>query len=129
MRQRSAKLKNKEIEKQGTKTMSGRFVGIISMAVVALAAALTADAAQADRLKFGTTVIVKCTYLNDPNEPGFKSLVAGIEVAGPRASRIQIHTSCSDMFNTLMNAGFNLVHSVPSAADYDGDGVVDVNDY
>ena len=105
--------------------MSGRFVAIVSMvsmvAIVLAVTALTADTVQAMRMKKGTTVIVKCTY---PNDGGFATQVAGVEIAGPRPPGFVTDITdmtCAEAFNRLNNAGFKLVHSGPIAQNVDGD--------
>ena len=91
--------------------------------LILMAVALTAGAAQADK-KEGTTVIVKCLYVNDS---GFATRVAGVDVAGSREAHFVLGMSCAQAFNALMDAGFTLVHSgkIPTTSG----GVVDAADY
>jgi hypothetical protein len=84
--------------------------------LVLVAVALTAGAARAAGDRGGTTIIIKCVYVNDP---GFTTRVAGVEVAGPGRQPAVLGTTCAEAFNALMDAGFKLVHSgkIPGSVD------------
>jgi hypothetical protein len=104
--------------------MFGRQAAMASRLAVALVAtALAAGAAQAARVKEGTTLIVKCVA----SGPGLSTRVAGVEVAGQRPPSVDPEMSCAEAFNALANAGFKLVHSWQGAAA--ADGSVDAADY
>jgi hypothetical protein len=84
--------------------LAGSIVGLL-----VTAAALPANVAHTNRVRFGTTAIVRCEY---PAVASLPSRVAAVEVKGPGTPRVAPDMSCAEAFNVLMNAGFELVHSV-----------------
>jgi hypothetical protein len=98
--------------------MFGRSGRLALLALVAVA--LTAGATRAAGDRGGTTVIIKCVYLNDS---GLTTRVAGVEVAGSGRQPAAPGTTCAEAFNALMDAGFKLVHSGKMS------GIVDAADY
>lgn len=105
--------------------MSFKLIAVTSVAAVVLsAAALTMVSTQAQVLRGGATVTIKCLYHSEA-AGGFRSAVAGIETGGRVNRRVSeslaADMSCTAAYNVLADAGFDLVHSTgaPAAGDSD----------